>query len=137
MSQSTILIVEDDEELLQILKIRIEALGHQTLSTNNGEDALKLAQEKLPDLVILDIFLPDMDGLTLLRRMRAPVDVKTGQPSKTREIPIVVITGKAPMIENMTRIEGASDFFIKPVDLEKLSDRIKQLLAQRRHESRR
>ena len=112
---STILIVEDDDDLLEVLKIRIEAMGYRVLMTNSGSQALALAQEKRPELVILDIFLPDMDGLTVLKRMKAPIDIKTGKPSKSKEIPIVVITGKAPMIENMTRLEGAADFFVKPI----------------------
>jgi two-component system, OmpR family, response regulator len=130
MKQATVLIVEDDDELKELIKIRIEACGHKALIATKGDDALTLAQEIRPHAVILDIFLPDMDGLTVLKRMKAPLDIETGKPSQIKDIPIVVITGKAPMIENMTRVEGAADFFVKPINLEQLAGRINQLVEQ-------
>ncbi|MBI1977342.1 MAG: response regulator [Candidatus Omnitrophica bacterium] len=131
---ATVFIVEDDIEFSQLLKLRIEASGHRVLMTTEGDQAFNLIQEKLPDLVILDVFLPDTDGLTILKRLKAPIDIETGKPSSTKDIPIIVITGKAPMIENMTRIEGAVDFFVKPVDVEKLVKRICQLVELTEHD---
>ena len=133
MSRGTVFIVEDDSELLQLMKIRIESMGHRVFSTSNGEDAYKLIQDKLPDLIILDVFLPDMDGLTILKRLKAPIDIETGEANKTKDIPVIMVTGKAPMIENMTRVEGASDFFVKPFDVEKLVNRVFQLLELAHH----
>ena len=134
MSQATVFIVEDDVELAQLMKIRIEAAGHRVLITNGGDEAIDLISAKLPDLVILDVFLPDTDGLTILKRLKAPLNIDTGRPSVTKDIPIIVITGKAPMIENMTRIEGAADFFVKPVDADKLMNRVSQLLELTQHD---
>ncbi len=134
MNQSTVFIVEDDVELTRLLQIRIEARGYRVLTTNNGDEAYDLIQAKLPDVVILDVFLPDMDGLTILKRLKSPIDIETGKPSRTKDIPVVVITGKAPMIENMTRVEGAADFFVKPVDIEKLVHRVNQLLESAQHD---
>ena len=134
MSQATVFIVEDDEEFAQLLKMRIESSGHRVFITGNGDEAYDLIQAKLPDLVILDIFLPDMDGLTILKRLKAPIDIETGKPSLTKDIPVVVLTGKAPMIENMTRIEGAADFFVKPVNVEKLMGRVSRFLELSRHD---
>lgn len=133
MNQATILIVEDDEELTQLLKIRIESLGYQVLATTKGDEAVNLTQTHLPDLVLLDVFLPDTDGLTILKRLKSPIDIETGKPSRTKDIPVVVLTGKAPMIENMTRIEGAADFFVKPVDMEKLMKCIHRFLELAQH----
>lgn len=134
MNQGTVFIVEDDEELAQLMKIRIESAGYRVLITGNGDEAFDLIEAKLPDLVILDIFLPDTDGLTILKRLKSPIDIDTGKPSRTKDIPILVITGKAPMIENMTRIEGAADFFVKPVDMDKLMRRVSQLLELTQHD---
>ena len=134
MSKGTVFIVDDDAELIELLKIRIESAGHRVLFTTEGEEAFDLIQAALPDAVILDIFLPNVDGLTILKRLKSPIDIETGKPSKTKEIPIIVLTGKAPMIENMTRVEGAVDFFIKPLDTQKLFQRLFNLLEVAHHE---
>ena len=128
MNKGTVFIVDDDRELIELLKIRIESAGYHVLSTSEGDEAFDLIQRSLPDVVVLDIFLPNVDGLTILKRLKAPIDIETGKPSKTKNIPIVVLTGKAPMIENMTRVEGAVDFFIKPLDTDKLFLRLFSLL---------
>ncbi len=133
MSQCTVFIVDDDIELTQLLKIRIEASGHRVLSTSNGDEAYNLIRDSNPDIVILDVFLPDTDGLTILKRLKAPIEIETGQPSATKDIPVIVVTGKAPMIENMIRVEGAVDFFVKPFDSQKLIKRIFDLLEIVQH----
>ena len=137
MNRGTLLIVEDDVELLQLMKIRLESQGYRVLISPNGEEAYDLIHSKLPDVVVLDIFLPDMDGLTILKRLKAPIDIETGKPNRTKDIPVIVITGKAPMIENMTRVEGAADFFVKPIDTEKLINRVCQLLEFAHHDRER
>ena len=86
MNSPVILIVEDDDELLNVFKVRIESLGYQVLTAQKGDEALRLAREKLPSLIILDIFLPDMDGLTMLKRIKAPIDLQTGRTSMTKDI---------------------------------------------------
>lgn len=134
MNKGTVFIVEDDRELVELLRLRLETLGHNVISTENGDEAWNIIQTAHPDLVILDIFLPDTDGLTILKRVKAPIDIETGKPSKTKDIPVIVITGKAPMIENMTRVEGAVDFFVKPFDSNKLVKRITELLEMVQHE---
>ena len=134
MSKGTVFIVEDDSELVELLKIRIESAGYRVLSTSEGDKAINLVQKEIPDVVILDIFLPDTDGLTILKRLKSPIDIETGEPSKTKDIPVIVLTGQAPMIENMTRVEGAVDFFVKPLDIDKLINRLRSLLEAVHHE---
>ena len=126
--KKTVFIIEDDHELVDLLKIRLESLGHKALSCDNGEEALNSVEKIKPDLIILDIFLADMDGLTVLKRSKAEVDIVTGEPSEIKDIPVIVITGKAPMVESMTRLEGAVDFFVKPFDTSKLLERIYEVL---------
>ncbi|MBI4357717.1 MAG: response regulator [Candidatus Omnitrophica bacterium] len=137
MSHKTIFVVEDDIELVQLLRIRLERAGYRVLASGNGDEAFRLIQEKVPDLIMLDIFLPDMDGLTILKRLKAPIDIDTGKPSVTKDIPVIAVTGRAPMIENMTRVEGAVDFFVKPVDMEKVMNRVGELLEFTEHGKRR
>ena len=136
MNRGTIFIVEDDEELTQLLKMRIESTGYRVITTGNGDEALSLIQTQLPDLVILDVFLPDTDGLTILKRLKAPLDIETGKPSRTKDIPVIVLTGKAPMIENITRLEGAAEFFVKPLDMEHLMKCIHKLLELTQHDKK-
>lgn len=137
MNRATVFIVEDDEELTRLLKIRMESQGYRVIATAEGDEVIDLVQTHLPDLVLLDIFLPDTDGLTLLKRLKSPIDTETGKPSRIKDIPVVVLTGKAPMIENMTRIEGAADFFVKPIDMEKLMKCIHQHLELAQHDQKR
>ncbi len=134
MSKGTVFIVDDDSELVELLKIRIESSGYRVLFTSEGDKAVDLIQKEIPDVVILDIFLPGTDGLTILKRLKSPIDIETGEPSKTKDIPVIVLTGQAPMIENMTRVEGAVDFFIKPLDMDKLINRLFNLLEAVHHE---
>ena len=132
-NRGTVFIVEDDEEFARILQIRLQVAGYRVLRTSSGEDAFDLIQTAHPDVVLLDVFLPDMDGLTILKRLKSPVDIETGKPSTTKRIPVVVLTGKAPMVENMVRVEGASDFFLKPVDMAKLEHRLGELVEIRQN----
>ena len=128
----TIFLVEDDEEFCDLVKMRFESLGYRVLMTGDGDKALTMITEIKPDLVILDIFLPDVDGLTILKRLKAPFDIASGEPSMTQDIPVIVITGKAPMVENLTRIVGASDFFVKPINVDQLVQRTREILAPAR-----
>lgn len=129
----TVFVVEDDREFTSLLRLRFEMAGHRVLTTQSGVDAYELIQSARPDVVILDIFLPDMDGLTILKRLKSPINIETGRPSSTKNIPVVILTGKAPMIENMARGEGACDFFLKPVEMDKLLNRISQLVEIKKH----
>ena len=133
-NQGTVFVVEDDKEFAALLQLKLELAGHRVLSSTNGEDAYDLIQANHPDVVILDIFLPDMDGLTILKRLKSPVDITTGRPSSTKDIPVVMLTGRAPTIENMARLEGASDFFLKPIEINKLINRVRQLVEIKKHD---
>jgi len=133
-TQKTVFVVEDEKEFASLLKLRLEMAGHRVLMSQNGEQAYELIHDNHPDVVVLDIFLPDMDGLTILKRLKSPIDIETGGPSSTKDIPVVILTGKAPMIENMARVEGVSDFFVKPVELNKLVNRVSQLVEIRKHD---
>ena len=131
-SGKTIFLIEDDEEFRDLVKMRFEAAGHRVLMSKGGDETLDSIAESKPDLIVLDIFLPDVDGLTILKRLKADLDIASGKPSVTKNIPVIVVTGKAPMVESLTRIVGASDFFVKPVHVDQLIKRAQQLLAPAR-----
>lgn len=126
--QKTIFVVEDDEEFGDLIRMRLEALGCRVLLERDGEKALIAIRETKPDLVVLDVFLPDVDGLTVLKQLKAPYDIATGEESATKGIPVIIITGRAPMVENITRVAGAADFFIKPVDMQRFTAQVNKIL---------
>ena len=100
--RKTILLVDDDNDLLEVLSYTFSAAGFSTLTATNGADALKLARSLSPDLVVLDLIMPEMDGLTVcetLRRGRA-----------TAAIPNILLTGLAGQLGRFAALgDGAND----------------------------
>lgn len=131
-SKKKILVVDDEESIREVLRARLEAAGYQILSVASGEKALQLIQNETPDVIVLDVFLPGEDGLAVLKKLKRPVDRKTGEPSKTRQIPVIVITGKAEQMEEMFRMEDAFAFFGKPFDFIALQASIQKALNQKK-----
>jgi PAS domain S-box-containing protein len=117
----SILIVEDDRHIADLLVQHLERAGYSTLVAHRGEDALRLAREERPQLITLDIYLPDLDGFTVLERLKA-------DPA-TAEIPVIIISVLADR-QRGVRL-GAVDVLGKPVD----ADRLLEVVAQyaRRH----
>lgn len=101
-----ILFIEDDPLIVKIYTTRLTADGHQVLSADNGEQGLKIAQEQLPNLIVLDIMMPKMDGFGVLTQLKGAEATKT--------IPIIVYSNLAQE-EEMTRAKsmGANEFIIK------------------------
>jgi DNA-binding response OmpR family regulator len=116
-----ILIVEDDRHIADLLVQHLERAGYRTLVAHRGEDALRLAREERPQLITLDIYLPDVDGFTVLERLKA-------DPA-TAEIPVIIVSVLADR-QRGVRL-GAVDVLGKPVD----ADRLLEVVAQyaRRH----
>lgn len=118
---SRILIVDDDEKNLKLMSVVLKSEGYTYETAKNGIEALKKAEEFLPDLIYLDIMMPEMDGYEVLRRLR--------ENSLTREIPVVMVTALADRESKLKGLsQGASDFITKPVDTIELILRTKNLL---------
>jgi len=116
-----ILIVEDNEDLTRILEMHLKHLGYDTLPAKNGKQALDLAASEQPDLITLDITLPDMDGLEVARSIR--------QNSKTQGIPILAVTARFLPEDRAQCIQGGcSDYISKPFTFSHLASRIENLL---------
>jgi DNA-binding response OmpR family regulator len=116
MEQPIILIVEDEEKLSRVLQLELEYENYRTQIADNGKDALRLMQEKEWDLVLLDIMIPELSGLEVLRRIR-----------RTDEItPIILLTARDAVHDKVSGLDiGANDYVTKPFQIEELLARIR------------
>lgn len=121
--KQTILIVEDDLDVADMLNAYFRVQGYEVLAANWGEEAIKLCRKKFPDLVILDIRLPDIDGYEVARRLRSD--------RHSREIPIIFLTDKRNRQDRLQGLElGADDFVTKPFDIQELRLRVRNALRR-------
>jgi len=118
-----ILIVEDDKDIIKMLDYNLKKEGYKTLSARNGEDAIDLARQKHPDMVILDLMLPGIDGLEVCKTLK--------RDSKTSSIPIIMLTAKSQESDKVVGLElGADDYMTKPFSPRELIARIKAVLRR-------
>lgn len=118
-----IVIVEDDESIRTMLDYYLRSLGYQVQSFESGEDMLAALGDTVPGLCILDIMLPGMDGIALLRRLRSS--------GATARIPIMMLTARTSEMDKVTGLEqGADDYVSKPFGLMELQARVKALLRR-------
>jgi DNA-binding response OmpR family regulator len=119
-----VLVVDDDPQVLTLLRVNFELEGYDVLSAGNGEEALEIAWDELPDAVVCDVMMPGTDGLTVLRQLRAS--------PKTKTIPFVVVSAKAQRADIKTAIEmGADKYITKPFDPQELLDAVADLLSSK------
>jgi len=118
-----ILIVEDDLDVAEMLNAYFRVQGYEVFTVNWGEDGVRAGQTILPDLVILDIRLPDIDGYEVARRLRAD--------RRTQEIPIIFLTEKRERVDRLQGFEvGADDYITKPFDVQELRLRVRNALKR-------
>jgi two-component system phosphate regulon response regulator PhoB len=124
MSKAQILIVEDDRSLAEVLEYNLRQDGYQTTVANDGQDGLRQARLKSPDLVLLDLMLPMVDGLEVCRRLRAdPV---------TRNMLVLMLTAKTEETDEVVGFSvGTDDYVAKPFSVKVLLERIRALLRRR------
>ena len=113
-----ILITDDDRELVEVMKERFELNGYTVVTAYNGDECLETAKKELPDLIILDVTMPVMDGYSAVKAIKTDTAIK--------HIPIVMLTGKDHM-EDLFKMEGIQEYVIKPFDYEYLSGIVKKL----------
>jgi len=122
-AKSKILIVEDDLDVAEMLNAYFRVQGYEVFTVNWGEDGVRAAQTVLPDLLILDIRLPDIDGFEVARRVRAD--------RRTHEIPIIFLTEKRERVDRLQGLEvGADDYITKPFDVQELRLRVRNALKR-------
>jgi two-component system alkaline phosphatase synthesis response regulator PhoP len=124
MAHENILVVEDDEDILELLKYNLAKEGYRVTAVTSGEDGLQLAHASTPDLLLLDLMLPGVDGLEVCRRLK--------MDAKTRQVPVIMLTAKGEETDIVTGLElGAEDYITKPFSPRVLLARIRTAL--RRH----
>ena len=122
-AKKTILIVDDEELIVNILIYNLQKEGYETIEARDGETALNIAFEKKPDLILLDIMLPKIDGLTVCRKIRS-----------TMNVPIIMISAKDEEIDKILGLElGADDYVTKPFNPLEVMARVKSLLRRAEH----
>lgn len=123
MAKRTILAIDDEKDILKLLQYNLEKEGYEVLTSASGEEGLSLAQSRKPDLVLLDLMLPGMDGLEIAKLLKAD--------SRTRSIPILMLTAKSSEIDQVVGLElGASDYVAKPFSVKVLLARVKNIFRQ-------
>jgi two-component system phosphate regulon response regulator PhoB len=125
MAGETILVVEDEDDILELLRYHLEREGFKVLTAGNGQHGLNLALAKHPDLLLLDLMLPGMDGLEVCRTLK--------KDSRTATIPIVIVTAKGEESDIVTGLElGAEDYVTKPFSMNVLVARARGVLRRHR-----
>lgn len=123
MSKQTIFVVEDEMHIQQLIKYNLESNGFKVNVFDSGEDLLSSTFDNIPDLFILDLMLPGIDGLEVCRNLK--------QNNKTKNIPIIMLTAKSEEFDKVLGLElGADDYITKPFSVRELMARIKALFRR-------
>ncbi len=124
----TILVVEDDKHLNKMMSVYLRMNGYNVLAAFDGEDALTVLESAMPDLVICDIMMPNMDGYELTRELREAY----------KELPVLMVTAKDAIDDKREGyLAGTDDYMVKPIDLDELNMRVTALLRRSRIASER
>lgn len=118
-----VLIAEDEADIRQLISFNLERESYNTLLAGDGEEAVFIAYNKIPDLIILDLMLPKMDGFSVFKELRLD--------SRTKDIPVIMLTAKAQLDDVIAGLEmGADDYLTKPFSPKELVLRVKALLKR-------
>ncbi|HYA11865.1 MAG TPA: response regulator, partial [Thermodesulfovibrionales bacterium] len=120
--KSKILIVDDAVDTVELLRKRFRSEGYDTAEANDGEEALQKVEQYHPDLIVLDVMMPKLDGYEVCRRLKAD--------ENTKYVPVLMLTAKGEVENKVKGLEiGADDYLPKPFDYKELSARVKSLLT--------
>jgi DNA-binding response OmpR family regulator len=115
-----ILAVDDEAGILRLIKLELSSQGFRVVVANDGEEALRIAEQQRPDIVVLDILMPDMTGLEVMRRLR-----------ERTQVPVILLTGKDHDEDKVRGLElGADDYLVKPFNPDELSARVRAVLRR-------
>lgn len=117
-----VLVADDDEDILVLVRTVLERAGHEVVAARNGAEAVAAARQRRPDLVVLDVSMPELDGLEVLRRLRAD--------ASTSDVPVLLLSARVQE-DDVARgfATGANAYVQKPFSPRELSDRVNALLA--------
>ena len=116
--------IEDEAEMIDLVRLILNRRGYTVLGANGGREGLELIRRELPDLILLDLMMPDMDGWDVYHQIKSE--------ETTRDIPVIVITAKAQNIDKILglRIAKVEDYISKPFSPQELLERIDQVLSR-------
>lgn len=123
-NQKCILCVEDEPEMIDLMRLILGRRGFEVRGANGGTEALKMAQESAPDLILLDLMMPEMDGWEVYQQLKAD--------EKTRNIPVIVVTAKAQNIDRVLglHIAKVDDYIAKPFSPQELLNSVEKVLQK-------
>jgi phosphate regulon transcriptional regulator PhoB len=123
MPKTTVLVVEDDADIVELLEYNMRTAGFDVLAATDGYTALSVAREKHPDLIVLDLMIPELDGLEVCRELKRGVE--------TRSIPVIMLTARGEEVDRIVGLElGADDYVVKPFSPRELLLRIRAVLRR-------
>lgn len=118
--QTTILIVDDEPAVTDLLEYNLKKAGYAVITASDGQHALQMARDSQPDMILLDVMIPEMDGLDVCRELR-----------KTHKTPVIMITARGEEVDRVVGLElGADDYICKPFSVRELMARIKAVLRR-------
>src|SRR3990172_109053 len=124
-SVKRVVYVEDEQEMIDLVRLILSRKGFEVIGANGGREGLATIRDRLPDLVLLDLMMPDMDGWDVYQQMKAD--------EKTRDIPVIVVTAKAQSIDKVLglHIAKVDDYIAKPFSPQELLNSVDKVLAKR------
>ena len=118
-----ILVIDDDITINELVKINLELVGYTVFSAENGDDGFALAKQELPDLIILDVMMPKVDGFTVAKRIR--------ENTSTTDTPILMLTALSQLSDKVKGFDiGVDDYLVKPFEIDELLVRVRALLKR-------
>ena len=122
--QPLVLVADDDPDILSLVAFRLERAGYDVVTASNGEDALRTALERKPDLAVLDVMMPKLTGLDVVRQVR--------QNEATARMPVILLTARVQEADVAVGFEaGADDYLKKPFSPQELRSRVQAVLGRR------
>jgi diguanylate cyclase (GGDEF)-like protein len=123
MRREVVLVADDDEDIVRFVEVNLRLEGFEVVTASDGAEALRAAQDQMPDLILLDVMMPQMDGFEVTQRLRAS--------TRTKHIPVIMLTAKSLSADKVVGLTaGADDYIIKPFDPIELVARVKSALRR-------
>lgn len=123
MNKGTILVIDDEKDLIELLRYNLEKEGYDVIAANDGQSGLEVIKRHRPELVVLDLMMPGIDGLQVCQRLRAD--------QRTARVPVIMLTAKATEADRIVGLElGADDYITKPFSPREVVARVKAVLRR-------
>jgi len=125
--QRSILIIDDQKDYLELLRLRLETEGYMVLEASSGREGIKIAKESMPEIILLDLMMPDMDGFEVCSELKIE--------SSTKQIPIIMLTAKRdPIDKTFAKGVGVVDYINKPFSAKELLEKMEKYILENSYE---